>query len=95
MEANISMSEISLVMYTFLNSFMLSGLFYLNSLDRSISNRKGVWLICIITMFYRFSCNQYRVDPDQTPRSAASDLDLHCLPMSLLWDARHEWVKTQ
>ena len=23
------------------------------------------------------------VDPDQTPRSAASDLDLHCLQMSL------------
>ena len=22
---------------------------------------------------------------DPTPRSAASDLDLHCLPMSLLW----------
>ena len=21
-------------------------------------------------------------DPDQTPRSAVSDLDLHCLPMS-------------
>ena len=28
------------------------------------------------------------VDPDQTPISAASDLGLHCLPMSL-WDARH------
>ena len=27
------------------------------------------------------------VDPDQTPRSAASDLGLHCLSMSLLWDA--------
>ena len=24
------------------------------------------------------------VDPDQMPHSAASDLDLHCLPMSLL-----------
>ena len=33
-----------------------------------------------------------RVDPDQTPRSAASDLDLYCLPMSLLWDARHKCV---
>ena len=32
------------------------------------------------------------VDPDQTPHSAASDLGLHCLPMSLLWDARHKWV---
>ena len=26
-------------------------------------------------------------------RSAASDLGLHCLPVSLLWDARHKWVK--
>ena len=33
------------------------------------------------------------VDPDQTPHSAASDLGLHCLPMSPLWDARHKWVK--
>ena len=31
-------------------------------------------------------------DPDQTPRSAASDLGLHCLPVSLLWDARHKLV---
>ena len=27
------------------------------------------------------------------PHSAASDLGLHCLPMSLLWDARLKWVK--
>ena len=26
-------------------------------------------------------------DPDQTPHSAASDLDLHCLPMSHKKDA--------
>ena len=29
--------------------------------------------------------NANNVDPDQTPRSAASDQVLHCLPMSLLW----------
>ena len=29
-----------------------------------------------------------KVDPDQTPRSAASDLGLLCLPMSLLWDTK-------
>ena len=28
-------------------------------------------------------------DPD-----AASDLGLHCWPLSLLWDARHKWIKT-
>ena len=34
-----------------------------------------------------------RVDPDQTPQSAVSDLGLLCLAMSLLWDARLKWVK--
>ena len=29
---------------------------------------------------------------DRTPRSAAFDLGLQCLPMSLLRDARHRWV---
>ena len=49
--------------------------------------------------FYLVSCfveiielNANSVDPDQTPHST-SDLGLHCLPMSLLWDARLIWVK--
>ena len=37
--------------------------------------------------------NANSADPDQTPRSAASDLGLHCLPMSLLLDARCKWDK--
>ena len=36
--------------------------------------------------------NANSVDPDQTPRSAASDLGLHCLSTALLWDAGHKWV---
>ena len=32
-------------------------------------------------------------DPDQTPRIAASDLGLHCLPLSNKKDARLIWVK--
>ena len=40
----------------------------------------------------RSELNANSVDPDQTPRSAASDLGLHCLPMSYLWDAKHKWV---
>ena len=36
--------------------------------------------------------NANSVDPDQTPRSAASDLGLHGLPMSLLRDAGFKWV---
>ena len=35
--------------------------------------------------------NANSVDSDQTPRSAASDLGLRFLPMSLLWDARHNF----
>ena len=33
--------------------------------------------------------NANSVDPDQMSHSAAFDLGLHCLPVSLLWDARH------
>ena len=32
------------------------------------------------------------VDPDQTPRSAASDLSLHFLPVTLLGVSRLQWV---
>ena len=32
-------------------------------------------------------------EPDQTPRSAASDLGLHCLPITLLRVSRLQWVK--
>ena len=32
-------------------------------------------------------------DPDQMLHAVASDLGLHCLPKSHLWDARHKWVK--
>ena len=39
--------------------------------------------------------NANSVDPNQTPQFAASDLGLHCLPISLLWHARHIWVKTK
>ena len=31
-------------------------------------------------------------DPDQTPRSAASDLGLHCLSIILLRVSRLQWV---
>ena len=45
-------------------------------------------------MFCRISdLNANSIAPDQTLHSAASDLDLHCLPMSLLWEARLKWVK--
>ena len=31
-------------------------------------------------------------DPDQTPHSAASDLGLHCLPITLLGVSQLQWV---
>ena len=46
-------------------------------------------LLCFIEIPV-FNANS--VDPDQTPRSAASDQGLHCLPMFLLLDARFKWV---
>ena len=33
-------------------------------------------------------------DPDQTPRSAASDLGQHCLPITLLGVSRLQWVNS-
>ena len=30
-------------------------------------------------------------DPDQTPHSAASDLGLHCLPITNLWVSLLHW----
>ena len=33
------------------------------------------------------------VDPDQMPHYVASDLGLHCLPMTILPVSRLEWVK--
>ena len=74
---------------------MQSGLFYLNYLDRSIFYIKAVWLVIItLSCFVEiYGLNANSVDPDQTPRSAATDLGLHCLPMFILCDTRLKWVK--
>ena len=55
------------------------GIFYLNSLERFISYIRGIWSVLSLSDFIANS-----VDPDQTPLSAASDLGLHCLPVSLI-----------
>ena len=56
-------------------------------------NIRSVWLLlllpCSIEIYAFIAISE---DPDQTPRSAASDLGLHCLPVSLLCDAKHKWV---
>ena len=64
------------------------------SFERSISILRSASLfylfVIIILQNAVFSVNS--VDPGQTPRSAASDLDRRCFQMSLLVDARHKWV---
>ena len=41
---------------------------YINSLDRSISSKRGVWLVFITIMYIEITIfNVNRVDPDQTP----------------------------
>ena len=72
-----------------INPFMPNGLFYRHSSDRSISSIRDVWLLFIEIPVL----NANSVDPDQMPHCAASDLGLHCLPMSLLWDVRLKGVK--
>ena len=57
--------------------------------------KKSDKLIFIITTFIEIRVlNSNSVDPDQTSRSEASDLVLHCLLMSNLWDARHKLVNS-
>ena len=74
---------------------MPTGIFYLNFLDRSISYIRSVWLVLLSYFVEIPELNANSVDPDQMPHSVASDLGLHCLPMSLLWDARLKWVNEQ
>ena len=61
-----------------INPFMPSEFFYFNLLNRFIFYIRGVWLAFIFFTFCR--------------RFVASDLGLHCLPMSHIWDVRLIWV---
>ena len=73
---------------------MPSGLFYL-LLWTSLFPTGGVsgYVLILPCLVEIRVFNANRVDPDQMPHSAASDLDLHCLQMPLLRYARHKWVK--
>ena len=64
---------------------MLNRIFYLSCLETSLSNSRDVRLFLLSPCFIEILVfNANSVDPDQTPRSVASDLGLHCLPMPLL-----------
>ena len=75
-----------------INPFIPNGLLvYLDSLDQPISNIRNVLLVYLLPCFIEIPVfNANSVGSDQTPLIAASDLVLHCLPVSLLWDARHK-----
>ena len=64
---------------------MPSGLFYLNSLDQSISSLRESGQFLLLPYFIEMSVvNAKSVGPDQMPCCAASNLGLHCLPTSRL-----------
>ena len=54
---------------------------------------KAFWVVFFILVKFKLNFLQANnVDPDQTPHKAASDLDLHCLPLSHKKDAMLLWV---
>ena len=65
------------------------GLFHRYTLDVSICHFRSVWsnlsLLCYFKWKILLSNN---VDPDQMPHHMASNLGLHCLPMTLLLVSR-------
>ena len=66
-------------------SFKSSGLLYHNALDRSVSNNRVSSKFLLVLCLKEIPVvNANSVCPDQTPRSAASDQGLHCLPITLL-----------
>ena len=72
---------------------MPNKIFYMRFLDRSISNRRGVWLVLLLSCFIEILVfNANSLDPDQMLPSAVSDLGLGYLSVSHLWDARHKWI---
>ena len=67
----------------------------------SIGRKSLFQILGVLGGIFHFYLNSYRAfydetgDPDQTPRSVASDLGLRCLPMSHKKDARLTWVKSR
>ena len=68
---------------------MPCGLLYLTLSIDSLKSKGR--LVYILSLPFIPVLNAISAAPDQTPRSAASDLGLHCLLMSLLYDVRHKW----
>ena len=63
-------------------------------MDESISNLRVVgWYFSFLFKFKKKFLQATSREPDQMPSIVASDLVLHCLPMSHKKDARLIWVK--
>ena len=72
---------------------MSSGLFYYNPLNRSISNSRVSGKFLLSLCFIEIpELNANCVDPNQMLWSAASDLGLHCLQVTLLGVSRLKLV---
>ena len=62
------------------NPFMPNELFYLNTLDKSFSNRRGVWLVLLLPCFLEIPVlNANSVDPDQMSHSGSALFAYVCL----------------
>ena len=59
---------------------MPNELFYLNTLDKSFSNRKGVWFVLLLPCFLEIPVlNANSVDPDQMSHSGSALFAYVCL----------------
>ena len=66
-----------------INPQLPSGPVHPYQLEESISNFRGVWHTFSFLFYFEWIfLLANNADPDQTPQNAASDLGLHCLPMS-------------
>ena len=75
---------------------MPNGISHRYQLEQPISVLRDVWWYFSFLFKFLYKIMQANSgDPDQTPHSVASDLGLHCLPMSHKKDASHIWVKMQ
>ena len=69
-----------------INQFMPGGFFCLNSLDRSISNKRSARLVFNITIFIQIHVSfANSADPDQMAHFDASDLGPLCYQCSFYW----------
>ena len=71
------------------NSFFLTHCMLVDSstvilLDESICHFRSVWSSLSLLFYF----DETIVEPDQASHYVASELGLHCLPMTLLWVSR-------